>query len=60
MKALARVLPILVLVLVAFVIMACGPAAPQNEGELSTIALPDDWLNYGEMKAAFLKKFPNI
>jgi putative spermidine/putrescine transport system substrate-binding protein len=28
------------------------------EAELSTIALPDDWANYGEMKKAFLAKYP--
>lgn len=28
------------------------------EGELSTIALPDDWANYGEMKKTFLAKYP--
>lgn len=33
-------------------------AAAQAEGELSTIALPDDWANYGEMKQAFLAKYP--
>lgn len=34
--------------------------AAEAEGALSTIALPDDWLNYGEMKAAFLRKYPSI
>lgn len=28
------------------------------EGELSVIALPDDWANYKEMKASFLQKYP--
>jgi putative spermidine/putrescine transport system substrate-binding protein len=28
------------------------------EKELSTIALPNDWANYGEMKSAFLAKYP--
>nr|WP_255603324.1 extracellular solute-binding protein [Oscillochloris sp. ZM17-4] len=28
------------------------------EAELSTIALPDSWANYGEMKKAFLAKYP--
>lgn len=28
------------------------------EAELSTIALPDDWANYGEMKQAFFAKYP--
>ena len=32
----------------------------KKEAALSTIALPDDWLNYGEVKAAFLKKYPGI
>jgi hypothetical protein len=30
------------------------------EGNLSTIALPDDWANYGEMKKRFLEKYPFI
>ncbi|MCS6839798.1 MAG: extracellular solute-binding protein [Roseiflexus sp.] len=30
------------------------------EGSLSTIALPDDWANYGEMKKKFLEKYPFI
>jgi putative spermidine/putrescine transport system substrate-binding protein len=30
------------------------------EGELSVIALPDDWANYKEMKASFLQKYPFI
>ncbi|MCS6940665.1 MAG: extracellular solute-binding protein [Roseiflexus sp.] len=30
------------------------------EGNLSTIALPDDWANYGEMKKKFLEKYPFI
>ncbi|MCU0493725.1 MAG: ABC transporter substrate-binding protein [Chloroflexaceae bacterium] len=28
------------------------------EAELSTIALPNDWANYGEMKQAFFAKYP--
>lgn len=32
--------------------------AAKKEGELSTIALPNDWANYGEMKKAFLEKYP--
>jgi len=32
----------------------------KKEGALSTIALPDDWLNYGEVKKVFLAKFPGI
>ena len=32
----------------------------KKEGALSTIALPDDWLNYGEVKKAFLAKYPGI
>jgi putative spermidine/putrescine transport system substrate-binding protein len=31
--------------------------AAKAEKELSTIALPDDWANYGEIKKAFLKKY---
>ncbi|HIK40282.1 ABC transporter substrate-binding protein [Thermoleptolyngbya sp. M55_K2018_002] len=30
------------------------------EGELSVIALPDDWANYKEMKSSFLQKYPFI
>jgi putative spermidine/putrescine transport system substrate-binding protein len=30
----------------------------QAEKELSTIALPNDWANYGEMKKAFFAKYP--
>lgn len=29
----------------------------RKEGELSTIALPNDWANYGEMKKAFFEKY---
>ena len=32
--------------------------AAKKEKELSTIALPDDWSNYGEIKKAFLTKYP--
>ncbi len=32
--------------------------AAKAEAELSTIALPDDWANYKEMKQAFLVKYP--
>ena len=32
--------------------------AAKKEAELSTIALPDDWANYGEVKKAFLAKYP--
>ncbi len=35
-------------------------AAAKQEGALSTIALPDDWLNYGEAKKNFLTKYPGI
>ncbi|HWQ12948.1 MAG TPA: extracellular solute-binding protein, partial [Roseiflexaceae bacterium] len=35
-------------------------AAALKEGELSTIALPNDWANYGEVKSAFLAKYPGI
>lgn len=34
--------------------------AANLEAELSTIALPDDWANYGEIKKAFLAKYPGI
>ncbi|MGG6296538.1 ABC transporter substrate-binding protein [Leptolyngbya sp. AN02str] len=34
--------------------------AARAEGELSVIALPDDWANYKEMKASFLQKYPFI
>jgi putative spermidine/putrescine transport system substrate-binding protein len=42
---------------------AAGPSqalidAARQEAALSTIALPDDWLNYGEMKKEFFKKYP--
>jgi putative spermidine/putrescine transport system substrate-binding protein len=32
----------------------------KKEGALSTIALPDDWLNYGEVKKTFFAKFTGI
>jgi putative spermidine/putrescine transport system substrate-binding protein len=32
----------------------------KKEGALSTIALPDNWMNYGEMKKTFLAKFPGF
>ncbi len=32
--------------------------AAKAEAEISTIALPDDWANYKEMKQAFLAKYP--
>jgi putative spermidine/putrescine transport system substrate-binding protein len=32
--------------------------AATKEAELSTIALPDDWANYGEIKKKFLAKYP--
>lgn len=34
--------------------------AAQAEGELNVIALPDDWANYGEIKAAFEEKYDII
>jgi putative spermidine/putrescine transport system substrate-binding protein len=34
--------------------------AANAEGELSTIALPDDWANYGEIKRVFFEKYPGI
>jgi putative spermidine/putrescine transport system substrate-binding protein len=33
-------------------------AAATKEAELSTIALPDSWANYGEVKKTFLAKYP--
>ncbi len=33
-------------------------AAATKEAELSTIALPDDWANYGEIKRSFFAKYP--
>ncbi len=32
-------------------------AAAQSEGELNVIALPDNWANYGEIKALFEEKY---
>lgn len=32
--------------------------AARAEGALSTIALPDNWANYGEMKKTFFEKYP--
>lgn len=32
-------------------------AAAQAEGQLNVIALPDNWANYGEIKAAFEEKY---
>ena len=32
--------------------------AAKKEAELSTIALPDTWANYGEIKKTFLAKYP--
>jgi putative spermidine/putrescine transport system substrate-binding protein len=32
-------------------------AAAQEEGQLNVIALPDNWANYGEIKAAFEEKY---
>ena len=32
-------------------------AAAKKEGQLNVIALPDNWANYGEIKAAFEKKY---
>ena len=32
--------------------------AAKKEAELSTIALPDIWANYGEIKKAFMAKYP--
>lgn len=35
-------------------------AAAKKEGQLTTIALPHDWCGYGEVIAAFKKKYPEI
>ena len=35
-------------------------AAAKTEGMLTTIALPHDWCNYGEVIEAFKKKYPEI
>jgi putative spermidine/putrescine transport system substrate-binding protein len=35
-------------------------AAANKEGALNVIALPDNWANYGEIIAAFKKKYPKI
>jgi putative spermidine/putrescine transport system substrate-binding protein len=35
-------------------------AAAKKEGALTTIALPHDWCGYGEVIAAFKKKYPEI
>ncbi|MDO4241563.1 MAG: ABC transporter substrate-binding protein [Microbacteriaceae bacterium] len=35
-------------------------AAAKKEGELNVIALPHDWSNYGQVIAAFKKKYPEI
>src|SRR5262245_145004 len=32
-------------------------AAAKQEGQLTLIALPDDWSNYGEIKKAFSDKY---
>ena len=37
--------------------MADLVAAAKKEGKLNTIALPPDWANYGEIMAAFQKKY---
>ncbi|MFJ4165900.1 ABC transporter substrate-binding protein [Microbacterium sp. NPDC089698] len=34
--------------------------AAEAEGKLNVIALPHDWANYGEILAAFTKKYPKI
>lgn len=40
--------------------MAALEAAAKKEGMLTTIALPHDWCGYGEVIAAFKKKYPEI
>ncbi|WP_295010472.1 ABC transporter substrate-binding protein [uncultured Microbacterium sp.] len=34
--------------------------AAETEGALNVVALPHDWANYGEILAAFAKKYPKI
>jgi len=40
--------------------MAALEAAAKAEGQLTTIALPHDWCDYGEVFDAFKKKYPEI
>lgn len=40
--------------------MADIEAAAKKEGALTTIALPHDWCNYGEIIASFKAKYPEI
>ena len=35
-------------------------AACKQEGQLNLIAIPDDWANYGAIKDAFRKKYPEV
>ncbi|MFZ9802287.1 MAG: ABC transporter substrate-binding protein, partial [Candidatus Nanopelagicales bacterium] len=35
-------------------------AACKKEGQLNLIAIPDDWANYGAIKDAFRKKYPEV
>ena len=44
------------LVAAAFVLTACGGKA-KTEGNLTTIALPHDWANYGEMIETYKTKY---
>jgi putative spermidine/putrescine transport system substrate-binding protein len=44
----------------AFADMAELEKAARAEGMLTTIALPHDWCNYGEVIAGFKKKYPEI
>lgn len=46
--------------LVAAQDLAALEAAAKAEGRLTTIALPHDWCNYGEMIANFKAKYPEI
>jgi putative spermidine/putrescine transport system substrate-binding protein len=40
--------------------MAALEAAAKEEGQLTVIALPHSWCNYGEVIAAFKQKYPEI
>jgi len=54
-----------ILALVAFALVAAGAfaqssaliAAAKEEGQLTVIALPHDWVNYGEMISTFSEKY---
>lgn len=44
------------LIVASILLTACG-SAPATEGELTVIALPHDWCNYGEAITAFSAKY---